>query len=88
MTKRGKPVELDLKLDFPDERVAQSIYKALEVEIRSSSRRKADLTAELKGRFISIRIAASSSSSMRAISNSYLRWIYSISETLGELRET
>lgn len=82
---KKKPVELLLELDFPDERVAESIYKALEVEIRSSSKRKADLSAELKGKYISIRIASTTSSSMRAIANSYLRWIYSMSETLGVL---
>ncbi len=82
---KKKPVELLLELDFPDERVAESIYKALEVEIKSSSRRKADLSAELKGKYISIRIASTTSSSMRAITNSYLRWIYSMSETLGVL---
>ncbi len=82
---KKKPVELLLELDFPDERVAESIYKALEVEIKSSSGRKADLSAELKGKYISIRIASTTSSSMRAITNSYLRWIYSMSETLGAL---
>ncbi len=82
---KKKAVELLLELDFPDERVAESIYRALEVEIKSSSRRKADLSAELKGKYISIRIASTTSSSMRAITNSYLRWIYSMSETLGVL---
>lgn len=82
---KKKPVELSLELDFPNERVAESIYKALEVEIKSSSGRKADLSAELKGKYISIRIASTTSSSMRAITNSYLRWIYSMSETLGVL---
>ncbi len=82
---KKKPVELVLELDFPDERVAESIYKALEVEIKSSSGRKADLSAELKGKYISIRIASTTSSSMRAVANSYLRWIYSMTETLGVL---
>ena len=82
---KKKPVELTLELDFPDERVAESIYKALEVEIKSSSGRKADLSAELKGKYISIRIASATSSSMRAVTNSYLRWIYSMSQTLGVL---
>ncbi len=82
---KKKPVELLLELDFPDERVAESIYKALDVEIKSSSGRKANLFAELKGKYISIRIASTTSSSMRAITNSYLRWIYSMSETLGVL---
>lgn len=84
MTRR-KPVELLLELDFPDKRIAESIYKALQVEIKSSSGRKADISAEQKGKYITIRIAASTSSSMRAVTNSYLRWIYSISETLGVL---
>ncbi len=86
MTKPRKPVELLLELDFPDKHMAQAIFKALEVEIRSSSGRKADVDAGLKGRYITIRIASSTSTSMRAITNSYLRWIYSMSATLGELR--
>ncbi len=82
---KRKPVELLLELDFPDERVASAIYKALDVEIKSSSSRKADLSARLKGRYITIKIASPTSSSLRAITNSYLRWIYSMSETLGVL---
>lgn len=78
-------VELLIELDFPDERVASAIYQALDVEIRYSSGRKADLSVRLKGRYITIKIASTTSSSLRAITNSYLRWIYSMSETLGAL---
>ncbi len=86
--KRKKTAELLLELDFPNERVASSIYKALDVEIKSSTGRKADLSAELKGRYITIKIASTTSSSLRAVANSYLRWIYSMSETLGVLGRT
>ncbi len=83
--KKSKPVELLLELDFPSEEIAESIYKALEVEMKSTKGKKADLESHLKGKYISIRIASQTSSSMRAVANSYLRWIYSINETLNEL---
>lgn len=80
-----RPVNLVVELDFPNAKVAGSIFEALMVEMKSGSRRKADADAHRKGRYITLRFATSTSASMRAIVNSYLRWVYSISETLDKL---
>lgn len=65
-----------LTIDVGDEPLAISLSASLMPEVRTTKPRSASITIEQQGCSLVLKIDASSVAPMRALLNSYIRWIY------------
>ncbi len=78
-------LESNIEIEFANEKIAQAVYEAIIPEIKRPPSGRADVKIKLVGNKIILNISTTTISSLRAAINSYLRWIYSISETCKNL---
>lgn len=80
-----RKLKVSIELEFTDKKIANTVYNAILPEIRNPPSKRAVVELNLKDNKISLNISTTTISSLRAAINSYLRWIYSISETCRKL---
>lgn len=62
-------------IELPSGSLAELIYKSIRPEIESQPSSSARATAIFKGRYITFVFEARSAAGVRALVNSYLRWV-------------
>jgi len=72
----SRAISSTLIIDVGDESLARSLSASLMPEVRTTKPRSASITVDRQGRSLVFRIDASSIAPMRALLNSYIRWIY------------
>ncbi|MFH0847902.1 MAG: KEOPS complex subunit Pcc1 [archaeon] len=78
----------EISIPLTSRKEAQSILQALNPETRISFGPRSKVNLRLKGRSLQIIAAAKDVTALRAILNSYLRWISGCSETISTVKET
>uniref|UniRef100_A0A7C3EVR3 KEOPS complex Pcc1-like subunit n=1 Tax=Candidatus Methanomethylicus mesodigestus TaxID=1867258 RepID=A0A7C3EVR3_9CREN len=69
-----------LKVDFGDDRLAENIRRALTPEAKSSKSAKSAASIRAEGGSVILEIEAAGVASLRALLNSYIRWMFTSSE--------
>ena len=64
-----------LLIDVGGESVARSLHASLTPEVKTTKPRSASISVERQGSSLMFRINASSIAPMRALLNSYIRWV-------------
>ena len=64
-----------LVIDFGDPSLAEKFYYILLPEVKTTKPKTAKATIALEGSSLAIKIEASTIASLRALLNSYIRWI-------------
>ncbi|HTX61465.1 MAG TPA: KEOPS complex subunit Pcc1 [Methanobacterium sp.] len=68
-------VEMQFQIEFDDAKKAEIVIKALKPEMLTSPSQRASVKLDLTGRKLDVDIQADDVTSLRAVINSYLRWI-------------
>ena len=69
-----------VEFHFQSEREAETVFKSLLPEIEVSKPRRSNVCSLLEGKVLILKVDAKDTTALRAVSNSYLRWIATISE--------
>jgi KEOPS complex subunit Pcc1 len=69
-----------IEIEFASSREAEAILSALLPEVKDSKTRRSEMEVETKGKVLILKISAKDTTALRAITNSYLRWIATIKE--------
>lgn len=69
-----------LKVDFGDDRLAENIRKALIPEAKSTRSAKSVASIRAEGGSVILEIEATGIAPLRALLNSYIRWMFTSSE--------
>lgn len=71
----GRPISSVLRFDLEDEAIAKGLEASLIPEVKTTKPRAASISIERQGSFLIFAIDSSSIPPMRALLNSYIRWI-------------
>jgi tRNA threonylcarbamoyladenosine modification (KEOPS) complex Pcc1 subunit len=69
-----------VEIHFPSKQEAETVFKSLLPEIMISKPRRSNVDSLLEGKVLILKVDAKDTTALRAVSNSYLRWIATISE--------
>ena len=76
-----------VRLKFSSEERLETIFKALEPEVRKSTTLRSRESLEKEDGFLVLRVEANDTVALRAALNAYLRWINSIIDALGVMEK-
>ncbi|MDI9644231.1 MAG: KEOPS complex subunit Pcc1 [Candidatus Verstraetearchaeota archaeon] len=76
-------IAASLKINFDDETKASRIYAAILPEVRSTKPGVARVSMSLEGTSIRLEIGGSSLAAVRALLNSYIRWLSTSFEVMS-----
>ena len=82
MRVRGKA---EMCIPLPSKRKAQSVYVALCPETRVTFGPRSSVSIKLHGKSLFVTLLAEDTTALRAIINSYLRWIASCLDTVNAI---
>lgn len=80
-------MHIKCKVSFPNRRYLETVFKALEPEVRKSPTMRSRAFLEKEDTFLILKIEANDTVALRAAVNAYLRWIDSIRNVLGVLEK-
>lgn len=66
------------EINFSSEKESETVFKALLPEIKAAKPRRSSVEAVLEGKVLILKVEAKDTTALRAVSNSYLRWIATI----------
>ena len=69
-----------IEIEFASSREAEAISSALLPEVKDSKTRRSDMEVEIEGKVLILKISAKDTTALRAITNSYLRWIVTLKQ--------
>ena len=69
-----------IEIEFASSREAEAISSALFPEVKDSRTRRSDMEVEIEGKVLILKISAKDTTALRAITNSYLRWIATLKQ--------
>ena len=69
-----------IEIEFASSREAEAISIALLPEVKDSKTRRSDMEVEIEGKVLILKISAKDTTALRAITNSYLRWIATLKQ--------
>ena len=69
-----------IEIEFASSREVEAISSALLPEVKDSRTSRSEMKVETKGKVLILKISAKDTTALRAITNSYLRWIATIKE--------
>jgi len=69
-----------IEIEFASSREAEAISSALLPEVKDSKTRRSDMEVEIEGKVLILKISAKDTTALRAITNSYLRWIATLKQ--------
>ena len=69
-----------IEIEFASSREAEAISSALLPEVKDSRTRRSDMEVEIEGKVLILKISAKDTTALRAITNSYLRWIVTLKQ--------
>jgi tRNA threonylcarbamoyladenosine modification (KEOPS) complex Pcc1 subunit len=72
-----------IEIEFASPREAEAILSALLPEVKGSKTSRSEMEVEIKGKVLILKISAKDTTALRAIANSYLRWIATTKEING-----
>jgi tRNA threonylcarbamoyladenosine modification (KEOPS) complex Pcc1 subunit len=70
-----------VRLNFPSDNHLDAVFKALKPETKKPSTSRSRVKIEREGRVLTLIFEARDTSALRAVTNSYLRWIVLINDT-------
>jgi len=80
-------MRIKCKVSFPNRRYLETVFKALEPEVRKPPTPRSRAFLEKDDTFLILKIEAKDTVALRAAVNAYLRWIDSIRNVLGVLEK-
>lgn len=80
-------IRIKCKVSFPNRRWLETVFKALEPEVRKTPTMRSRAFLEKDGTFLILKIEAKDTVALRASVNAYLRWIDSMRNVLGVLEK-
>jgi len=80
-------MHIKCKISFPNRRYLETVFKALEPEVRKTPTMRSQAFLEKDGTFLVLKVEAKDTVALRAAINAYLRWIESIGNVLGVLEK-
>jgi tRNA threonylcarbamoyladenosine modification (KEOPS) complex Pcc1 subunit len=69
-----------IEIEFASPREAEAVLSALVPEAKDSKTRRSEMKVETRGKVLILKVSAKDTTALRAITNSYLRWIATIGE--------
>ncbi|RLE50251.1 MAG: hypothetical protein DRJ33_07580 [Candidatus Methanomethylicota archaeon] len=74
-----------ITLELPSRELAQIVYSSISPELKTQPSPHVRATATLKGKYITFLFEAKSTAGVRALINSYLRWVDMVLKLIQEL---
>lgn len=69
-----------IEIEFASPREAAAVLSALLPEVKDSKTRRSETKVETKGKVLILKVSAKDTTALRAVINSYLRWVATIRE--------
>ena len=76
-----------IRLKFSSEKLLETVFKALEPEVKKPSTVRSSATLKKEGDFLVLKVEAKDTVALRATLNAYLRWINSMMNAIETLEK-
>ncbi|HVO36650.1 MAG TPA: KEOPS complex subunit Pcc1 [Candidatus Acidoferrum sp.] len=76
-----------IRLKLSSEKLLETVFKALEPEVKKPSTMRSSATLKKEGEFLVLKVEAKDTVALRATLNAYLRWINSIMSSIETLKK-
>lgn len=77
------PISSTLVIEVEDEELAENLYRIILPEVKTTKSRSTKVSMRREGKSLCFHVEAKTTAGLRAILNSYLRWICSSLEVLA-----